>query len=134
MNLHPIVFVLDKPIKKQVISWQQYDEDIHQLAKLIKDSGQRYDVVAGYPRGGLIIAVHLSHLLKVPYARATVDSFLAGKTLVCDDISDTGKTLHRITRGTRKNTATLYRKNKTCFEPQFVVRTVKRWIVFPWEQ
>lgn len=119
------------------IPWLKYKQDIHELAG--KLSKQRFCGIYGIPRGGLVIAVNLTHILKLrlfsaPLAQKHGDFPL----LVVDDVSDTGKTLIRLKKrlDARKIdfvVATLYRKDQTEYEPDFCVRTINQWIEFPWE-
>lgn len=120
-------------MKEAKISWEQYNEDIHKLAEGIKVSKLEFHCIFAIPRGGYVIGVHLSHLLKIPL---TVNPY--GTFLVVDDVSDSGKTLqeYRSPRyGKRCKLATLYVKEGTSILPLFYVATFKKdvWIEFPWE-
>lgn len=116
------------------IDWQQFEKDIHILASNIAKNPVKLRYIYGIPRGGLVIAVRLSHLLKLsfvvefyhrPYSQNRY-------TLIVDDVADTGKTLTKW-GSFGIATATLYRKDATCIEPAFCVRTINEWIIFPWE-
>ena len=89
----------------------------------------------GIPRGGLVVAVRLSHLLDVPLIDSTVH-LLPTSTLVVDDIADTGRTLERFRKGcVHVYIATLYYHKQSSVVPDFWVREkTDKWIVFPWEQ
>ena len=118
-------------IDKHQVSWKQFEEDVRILASMIKEHAKntpKFRHIYGIPRGGLVIAVRLSHLLKIPLIEEVTED---GSTLIVDDVSDTGKTL---LGWDQFGTATLYRKDITCTEPDFCVRTVNAHIVFPWEQ
>jgi hypoxanthine phosphoribosyltransferase len=114
------------------IDWKLYDEDVHKLAELIKKSKEQLHCIYAVPRGGLVIAVHLSHLLGLPI---TDNPF--GHILVVDDISDSGSTLDkwRRKRLARVSIATLYVKEGTKVVPNFWVAEYKKdqWVEFPWE-
>ena len=112
---------------KYTLTWNEYDEDIRKLADMIYNYDRVYDYVYGIPRGGQIIAVHISHLIGIPYS-----PFIYQNTLIVDDVSDTGKTLkEHLYQGL--DTATLYRKDGTLHEPTFCIRTINKYINFPWE-
>lgn len=111
--------------KYQVITWEQYNQDVKILLEKIRKSNIQFDNIYGIPRGGLVLAVHLSHLLNKPL---TNDYSIS--SLIVDDVSDTGKTLKRFSRGI---IATLYRKDHTITEPTFYARTINKWIIYPWE-
>lgn len=114
------------------ISWELYDEDIHKLAALIKKSGEQFHCIYAVPRGGLVVAVHLSHLLGLP-----ITDNPYGHILVVDDVSDTGTSLDkwRRKRLARVSLATLHMKEGTTTIPDFWVGKYKReqWLQYPWE-
>lgn len=60
------------------------------------------------------------------------------KVLVVDDILDTGATIRKIrslllNRTGNVKVATLYVKKDCCLEPEYFLREVKEWVVFPHE-
>jgi hypoxanthine phosphoribosyltransferase len=111
------------------LTWQQFEAAIDILEDCIgpRISKHHLTSVYGIPRGGLILAVCLSHRLKLPLTDSVQSS-----TLVVDDIADTGKTL-----GYYKGniTATIHYVKESLFIPSFTVYEKKRgdWIVYPWE-
>lgn len=116
-------------MKKEEISYFQYDIDIRLLAKQIKKNINEFDNIYAFKRGGWPIAVHLSHLLKLPIIDC---KDITERTLIVDDVSDTGKTL--IEAGIPyKQIAVLYRKDGTKAEPRFFARTINEYIVYHWE-
>ena len=115
------------------VSWQQYDDDVHLLAERIKKSTVELHCIHAIPRGGMVVAVHLSHLLKLPLTENPYGTFL-----VVDDVSDTGSTLQEFTGkrfGRKCVLATLYIKEGTTVVPTFFTRSFKKdeWIEYPWE-
>lgn len=115
-------------MKKIYVSWDKVDKMIDKLAKSIKKSKEKFDGVYGIPRGGLPLAVMMSHMLKLP-----VLLYPTKNTLVVDDISDEGYTLQRMKN---KKIATLYSTDWTVTKPNWFVDKKKSkndWIVFPWE-
>ena len=116
-----------------VMSWAAFDEYVERLAKGLKDQASLcgpFSGVYGFPRGGLPLAVKLSHLLKLPLLAAPTKG-----CIVCDDISDTGETLLKYQRSGDYTTATLLMRNGTDAVPAHVGERVSEqaWIVFPWE-
>ena len=88
--------------------------------KLIKN-------IYGIPRGGLVLAVYLSHLLNIPI----VDRPTGKETLIVDDIADTGTTLNDFKDYT---IATLYYHKQSKVKPDIWIYEKKdNWILFPWE-
>jgi len=115
-------------MKKIYVTWDEIEEMIKKIAKEIKKSKIKFDGVYGIPRGGLPIAVKMSHMLDIP-----VLLYPTKKTLVVDDISDDGYTLQRMKN---KKIATLYSTDWTITKPNWFVKkkpSKKHWLVFPWE-
>mgnify|MGYP003117559397 FL=1 len=135
-------------IKKKYISWEDIDKQVNSLASQINsNTGAEVDYVVGIPRGGLILAVMLSHKLGIKHM--TVDhlekleedimmpSFDINKRkiLIVDDISDSGQTL-KTYKMQGHTTATLDVRNTTITKPDFYCNWLENtdWIVYPWEQ
>jgi hypoxanthine phosphoribosyltransferase len=116
-------------VNKKRISWEKVGNMIDELGKKIKKSKIKFDGVYGIPRGGLPMAVILSHELNIP-----VLLYPTKNTLVVDDISDNGFTLQRIKN---KKIATLYSTKWTVTKPDWFIDMKKSkddWIIFPWEK
>jgi hypoxanthine phosphoribosyltransferase len=88
--------------------------------------------IYGVPRGGLVVAVYISHLLDdLPIVLRATDTD-RGKTLIVDDIADTGKTLRKFTG---YKIATIYYHKQSIIKPDiWIYQKVRQWIVFPWEK
>jgi len=115
-------------------SWDQYQADIVMLAGRISENRQSQPAaIYGIPRGGLVLAVSLSHLLGLPMVLSRAE--IKPNTLVVDDIADTGATLKKLCEqlGFRPTMATLYYRDGSVLRPDLFVRTRTKWIVFPWE-
>lgn len=120
-------------MEKDHYTWDQLHADCKALAKEITDSGIEITHVYGIPRGGLVPAVVMSHLLDLPM---TYDTEMVGeKTLVVDDICDTGQTYARLSSviHTHAPFAALYYNKEHDEEPDFWINEKKNWVVFPWE-
>ncbi len=121
---------------KQVhYSWQEFNEAMDTIANRIKTEGhlQRIKCIYGIPRGGLVIAVKLSHMLDLPLA--TLAEVVAyGHTLIVDDIIDSGNTLSHIGK-LAACTATIHRVPGAMFVPDIWVeeRAKNAWVIYPWE-
>jgi hypothetical protein len=110
---------------KENMDWNKFEEGIKIIARQIKKSKTKIDGIYGVPRGGLIPAVRLSHLLKIP-----LTMFITPCTLIVDDVADSGNT---IANWKYNKIATLYYKPHCSIEPDFYAFETKNWIVFPWE-
>ena len=125
--------------KKRHITWNELEIQVAELAKKIKN----VDYVVGIPRGGLVIAVMMSHRLGVKHM--TIDhlekleefnlNIDSKSILIVDDISDSGQTLkHYKKQG--YTTATLDVRNTTVTKPDYYCNWLETtdWIVYPWEE
>jgi len=107
--------------------------------------------VHGIPRGGVAIALHLSHALGLEYVEKFADILYTHRDgviytlteedkkylLVVDDVSDTGKTFlefFECMNHKRFLTFTLYVKPHTKYFPTMYCEETSDWIVFPWEK
>jgi uncharacterized protein len=131
------------------------------LARRIRSSGYKPDVIVGVSRGGWPPARIMSDLLenprvanmkvefykdigvrsKKPRITQPVTSDVTGKrVLVVDDVSDSGHSLkvvanHLRRKGTKElKVCTIYMKPHSIFRPDFYARTTRKWIIFPWER
>ncbi|MDP3947925.1 MAG: phosphoribosyltransferase family protein [bacterium] len=115
-------------------SYAQFENDVNRITRKLRPLLGRFDAIYGIPRGGLVLAVHLSYRLGKPLVLEP--SRITRRTLVVDDIAGSGKTLRALlTRHKCFRVATLYRTAQTEVMPDFVCRRTKKdeWIVFPWE-
>ncbi len=114
---------------KLYYSWDQFDEDIKKIARLVGPKKKRLDSVWGPVRGGLPVAVCLSHALGLKF----VFRPRGKKTLIVDDIADTGKTLFKYAKA-GYFIVTLFYHRQSKFKPDIWLREKKdQWIIFPWE-
>ncbi len=143
-----------------VLDWEELYWDVFELAKKIKRSGFKPDVLVAIARGGWVIGRILSDLLEVPDVAGLTIKFYTGvdetktkpeivqplvqdvnmkKVLLVDDIVDTGETLklaleHVKERGAREvKSAAPYIKKWSPITPDYYVRVMDGWVVFPYE-
>jgi len=125
--------VTDTKSRKIYYSWESFDSDVKVLANRLKPH-KNISSIFGVPRGGLVPAVTLSHLLSLPLV--IDEKKITNTTLLVDDISDTGGTLQKLTEEKHKNNivVTLWAKNNSRVKPDYFVNTKENeWVVFPWE-
>lgn len=98
------------------------------IEKLSEELPKNITGVYGIPRGGLCLAVMLSHKLNIPLLAAPCKD-----CVVIDDIADTGETLyHYAEKG--YCIATMYYHKQSKIVPDFWYKEkTDKWIVFPWE-
>ena len=114
---------------KERYSWVSFGKDVEKLTWLLGKRKKQFNSIWGPVRGGLPLAVCLSHRLGLKF----VSKPIGKKTLIVDDIADTGKTLQKFfDKG--YFIATLYYHRQSTFKPQVWLREKEdKWIVFPWE-
>ena len=148
----------DQFMKYHCISWRQLHTLTHSLTEKIQKKNIKLDLIVGIARGGLTIAHIASDFLKLPVASFTISSYKDLKQqelsdisyplgrdlknkhiLLIDDVSDTGKTFIRGTAYLKEleaasvTTASPLIKPWTKYVPDFYVKEVNEWIVFPYD-
>jgi len=122
---------------KEFISWEQYQHAIDKLVWYYKKSTRipECGAVYGLPRGGLPIAVSLSHKLGLPLLMNYYDRKIVTEKniLVVDDIADTGNTLKDFDNE-HNILFTIHYHSQSITKPDFWMWDKKdKWIVYPWE-
>jgi len=125
------------------ISYGEYGLLMDELAGRLTGT---FAAVYGPPRGGLPLAVHLSHQLGIPLAVTTqelfdiLDGASSPRALIVDDIADTGRSLTEMIElfkhiAVPLTTAVLFRKPRSVVNPDIWLREAANacWVVFPWE-
>ena len=128
------------------LSWIDFDELSSKLIDNIYNSGFQPDFIIGIPRGGLPLAVCLSHYFDAPLKFEIEDSwkYSKSKILIVDDISDDGDTLlnqldvfyNEGFNPENIKTAVLVERDTTKCNADFKAAIATKedgWIVFPWE-
>ena len=127
------MFAPEKKEGVEVISWEKYEELANKLASSIILNGTPIKNIYGIPRGGMVLAVSLSHKLGLPVI--TDEEDISTETLVCDEISDSGKTMRDfLKRHEGCYTASLFVDYYTGYYPNAYAATKRaEWLEFPWE-
>lgn len=131
-----------KEIKKIFITWEQFDNGCNEIAKKIQSMTEHkvhsFNSIYGIPRGGLVIAVKLSHLLNLELLTNPQD--IRAETLIVDDLTDFGDTLQSIINNyfiseEKPVLATFFHRKSAKVEPVIWLweKFENTWIVFPWE-
>ena len=121
--------------KKVYISWEGYDSYIDSITNWVKTSDLNLGAVYGLPRGGLPIAVSLSHRLHLPLLMDYYDRKIVTdkKKLVLNDIADTGHTLKDF-ENKHNIICTFHYHEQSIIEPDYWIhKKDDDWIVYPWE-
>tara|TARA_R100000329_G_scaffold127530_1_gene106219 strand:- start:682 stop:1065 length:384 start_codon:yes stop_codon:yes gene_type:complete len=107
-------------------SWKSFDSAVKLATTKYKD--QKFVGVYGIPRGGLCLAVTLSHYLNIPLLDLPQDD-----CLIVDDIYDSGKTLEKYKTYKNCSYFVLISKQDPTWFSSFITTKSKGWVVFPWE-
>ena len=107
-------------------TWNEFDKSVEYIAnkcKFIEFSG-----IYGVPRGGLCLAVALSHKLKINLISEPLKN-----SLIVDDVYETGITLNTFKDIDGAMFFVLFSKVKPTWWNTVNLSKKKEWIVFPWE-
>ena len=107
-------------------TWSEFDKSVEYIAN--KCRFKEFSGIYGVPRGGLCLAVALSHKLKIELISEPVKN-----SLIVDDVYETGFTLTNLKDIEGAMFFVLFSKvNPTWWNTVFKSRK-NQWIVFPWE-
>jgi len=122
---------------KTFITWSEYELFIDRITDWVKyKCDEEIGAIYGLPRGGLPIAVSLSHRLGLPILMNYYDRKVVTrkKILVVDDIADTGHTLKDFD-SPHNITCTIHYHQDSLVKPDyFCSEKTDEWIVYPWER
>ena len=107
-------------------TWSEFDKSVEHIAhecKYLEFSG-----IYGIPRGGLCLAVALSHKLKI-----NLISKPKKNSLIVDDIYETGITLNAFKDIEGAMFYVLFSKTNPTWWNTVNISQKSEWIVFPWE-
>ena len=109
------------------LSWQQFDQAVRALASHF--NGIVCSGVFGVPRGGLCLAVALSHALERPLLLEP-----AADALIVDDVYETGRTLEALREQFPDAFFAVWvSKCQVRWWTTVEVSAAEEWLVFPWE-
>ena len=141
-------------------TWTQIHKMLIKQSKKILSDHFIPDIIIAITRGGLIPARLLSDLLEVqnistigiksysniatkmnqPSINQKLKIPISGKKiLLVDDVADSGESLQLAKKYILKQNnlelkiATIYKKYKSKIDPDYYEKTIKNWIIFPWE-
>ena len=141
-------------------TWTQIHKMLIKQSKKILADHFIPNIIIAITRGGWIPARLLSDLLEVhnittigiksysniaakmnqPIINQKIKIPISGKKiLLVDDVADSGESLQLAKKHILKQNnvelkiATIYKKNKSKIDPDYYEKTIKNWIIFPWE-
>ncbi|MFZ9849396.1 MAG: phosphoribosyltransferase [Vulcanococcus sp.] len=108
------------------LTWQDFDRAVDTIAASCQ--GAPLAGIHGIPRGGLVLAVALSHRLALPLLAEPVPG-----CLVVDDVYESGRTLAPHRNLERCRHAVWISKVAPQWWQAVEVTSSSEWLVFPWE-
>ncbi len=145
-------------IEYEVPAWNQIYEMLLSQAQKIQSQPYKPDIIIAVAKGGLVPARILTDLLETPELGSIQIEFYKDinqtraepkltqtltakitnkKTLLVDDIADTGKSLKlaktQLQGALEIKTATLYQKPQSTTTPDFYEKQTTHWVIFPWD-
>ena len=109
------------------LSWSEFDDCVDLISR--KCASKKFVGVYGFPRGGLCLAVALSHSLDIPLLKEPEAS-----CLIVDDVYETGKTINTVKNIENACIFVWYSKVKPLWWKSVKTGSSNEWLVFPWEK
>ena len=107
-------------------TWNEFDKSVERIAN--KCRLKKFSGIYGVPRGGLCLAVALSHKLKIDLISEPIKN-----SLIVDDVYETGLTLTNFKDIEGAMFFVLFSKIKPTWWNTVFISKKSQWIVFPWE-
>ena len=107
-------------------TWAEFDNSVDYISKRCNIS--ELSGIYGVPRGGLCLAVALSHKLNVQIIETPKKD-----SLIVDDVFETGLTLNKYKSVEGAKFFVLFSKKDPIWWEAVNLSPQKEWIVFPWE-
>ncbi|AKN62101.1 MULTISPECIES: phosphoribosyltransferase [unclassified Synechococcus] len=110
----------------QQLTWSQFDWAVEEITA--RYASHSFIGVYGVPRGGVCLAVALSHTLSLPWLTEPKDG-----CLVVDDVYETGQTLRAIRQQVDATFVVWMSKCSPEWWNTATTISPDQWLVFPWE-
>ena len=107
-------------------TWNEFDKSVEHIANKCKFLD--FAGIYGVPRGGLCLAVALSHKLKINLISEPMKN-----SLIVDDVYETGITLNTFKDIEGATFFVLFSKVKPTWWNSVFIAEKSKWVVFPWE-
>ncbi len=109
------------------ITWSEFDKGVEYITS--KCRHLNFSGIYGVPRGGLCLAVALSHKLNINLISQPMKN-----SLIVDDVYETGQTLSPFKNIQGAMFFVLFSKKEPTWWNTVNLSQDKEWIVFPWEK
>ena len=107
-------------------TWSEFDKSVEKIAD--KCRFKEFSGIYGVPRGGLCLAVALSHKLRIELISKPIKN-----SLIVDDVYETGTTLKPLRSIEGATFFVLFSKISPTWWNSVHISAKSEWIVFPWE-
>ena len=107
-------------------TWSEFDKSVERIAN--KCSFKEFSGIYGVPRGGLCLAVALSHKINIELISEPIKN-----SLIVDDVYETGITLNAFKDIEGAMFFVLFSKIEPEWWNTVHISEKDEWIVFPWE-
>lgn len=118
--------------KYDILTWSDFDDAVDKIANEFKD--KKIQAIYGVPRGGLPLAVALSHQLNISVVTdmnlIKEMKKLGHNVLWIDDIVDTKKTLIESKKDFTHFTSWV---SRVAIDDLYSVHISNKWVIMPWE-
>jgi hypoxanthine phosphoribosyltransferase len=128
--------------------WDQTDLSYQILIEILANDIQfgiekehiRFDYIVGVPRGGLIPAVSLSHILDIQMININDEAIYSSNVLFVDDVCHSGATFFKLEKNF--NNQNLTHKYVSVVKNELTTHDLwkyameakeNEWVIFPWE-
>ena len=108
------------------LSWSQFDLAVETITE--RYASHSFTGVYEVPRGGVCLAVALSHSLSLPLLAEPKDG-----SLIVDDVYETGQTLRAIREQVDATFVVWMSKSSPEWWNAATTTSADEWLVFPWE-
>ena len=110
----------------RLLSWNEFNICVNTITDLCVK--KKFSGVYGFPRGGLCLAVAISHSLRIPLLNK-----LEPNSLVVDDVYETGQTLSQVKEIPNVTAFVWLSKVEVDWWNAVEICDADEWLVFPWE-
>jgi len=111
---------------QRYFTWSDFDKSVDYISNKCKSF--KFSGIYGIPRGGLCLAVALSHKLKIELISEPKKN-----SLIVDDVYESGLTLNSFKNIEGAMFFVLFSKKRPIWWNAVNLAKKKEWIVFPWE-